>query len=1131
MGYVKSHSNYVIKKRHQDTNDGTIFERDITTIGGINRFSKGQLPIYNSGNFIITARETNKTSKDYSNDNWFKNGGEDIVWTYQDAAQQSQQKEDSLSIVLKRDYYSLRDFAYFGSCSELIRASITDIINRFPGELYAIELDNKGVNVFKSSASADTDYYKYEDCEFLVDNPFDLNLHTQYINKDDIENSLRYFCNKGYEEYEFIDATGGTSCITNIKVELIEKKYCPYFAKTTITVGSCGNPQNNVEYKIVALVVDGGKVIYLTNKTGWHIRPKHQHYIEFINSLDAFQKQLLNQTSKPKYTVCFEIIKENSFGYYKELENFTFPTTFGGYNLSVNDSAYSSYIESLIDVADFYDETFCDNLYRNLTHESIKNLDWSFRKEINDELAENYDFGGARVQKLIRLIGREFDELKFYIDGLSCSNTLTYDESNNMPDYFLTDALNNDGWDVTNIFPYKSIDSDKTYVVRELDNEITPYKPGGTSINICYPKGYFISGCSKIPIINEKDNKQYHLNENGNVVNKIQQYITDKAYTLDEINNMFFKFLRLNSRNIFRHKGTIEGIEMILGMFGLTSKRWAENTVSTRFNECESSGSTIPYDYEIKEYVAVSNFIEDSGTRLNNDVTDGRRITIDDFNASKTIVYDTDDFRNGRYNPYQGLPIKQYEETDVDSEGEESGEGKKVETENGEKRKIIVPYFNKDGIIDGNPYYQMNGGWMWKSHQITTQDDVYENGYTETIKTIPSVSNIKELIELPYNRIQNKIIYYVNNINGSYVIINGYVYELKVEYIINSSDDTETEEYEYIEAEVFNNSISVGGMFFYDIISVSSPYGSYEETTETQSSEETTETPTSRVPMETFSLNDFDNGEHVRIYVMDVTNKKTNETTQTISILNNSDDSDFIDWDVTFYRNGSLNGEDDSASYKTNYFILSDVDYKHYIVSGVDGDVFGWKQLKKYDVEYKQLSVLENYFNGNNPHCGDNKYDSGEEYFTYFEQLFKYAIEEKAFDERCFRNEGWSLNDIIERVKDYGFHIQHKVEHDKISYIGKISPLSGEPEMTVIDNLDITKLDEDHKDYDYIYNEQIMNVKYVDLIFYYDGEELPKEYIKYMDDVVMKYVGQMIPPNTILTIKYEKYEDNKKARN
>lgn len=1076
MGYIKSHSNYVIKKRHQDTNDGTIFERDITTIGGINRFSKGQLPIYNSGNFIITARETNKTSKDYSNDNWFKNGGENAVWTYQDAAQQSQQKEDSLSIVLKRDYYSLRDFAYFGSCSELIRASITDIINRFPGELYAIKLDEEGVNVFPSSASTDDEYYQYGDCKYLVDNPFDLNLHTQYINKDDIEDSLRYFCNEGYKEYDFINADGKTSGITDFQLKVIEDN-CPYIAEITITVGNLINsvesrisdateieiPNGTIhiknKYKIVALVVDGGKVIYLTNEIGWHIRPKHEHYIEFINSLDAFQKQLLNQTSKPKYTVCFEIIKENSFGYYKELENFTFPTTFGDYNLAVNDSAYSSYIESLIDVADFYDETFCDNLYRNLTHESIKNLDWSFRKEINDELAENYDFGGARVQKLIRLIGREFDELKFYIDGLSCSNTLTYDESNNMPDYFLTDTLNNDGWDVTNIFPYKSTESGKTYVVRELDNEITPYKPLFDSdenpINICYPKGYFVD-CSGNT--SAENNKQYHINENGKVVNKIQQYITDKTYTLDEINNMFFKFLRLNSRNIFRHKGTIEGIEMILGMFGLTSKRWAENTVSTRFNECESSGSTIPYDYEIKEYVALSDFIVDSG------ITEDNGITIDGFNASKTIVYDTDDFRNGIYNPYQGLPIKQYMD----------------ENEN----IILVPYFNKDGIIDGNPYYQMNGGWMWKSHQITTQDELYESGYTETIKTIPSVANIKELIELPYDRIQNKIIYYVNNINGSYVIINGYVYELKVEYIEPNIKA------EYIEAEVFNNSISVGGMFFYDIISVSSPYVSSEE-------------------MEKLSLNDFDNGEQVRIYVIN----------GTISILNNSDDDEFVDWDVTFYRNGSLNG--DSVDGKTNYFILSDVDYKHYIVSGgTDNVFFGWKQLKLEDAEYKQLSVLENYFNGNNPHCGDNKYDSGEEYFKYFEQLFKYAIEEKAFDERCFRDKMWSLNDIIEKVTNYGFDIQHQVAHDKISYIGKISSSSsGKTSMTVNDNLD-----EDHKNDNYIYNEQIMNVKYVDLIFYYDGEELTKEYIKYMDDVVMKYVGQMIPPNTILTIKYEEHK-------
>ena len=98
------------------------------------------------------------------------------------------------------------------------------------------------------------------------------------------------------------------------------------------------------------------------------------------------------------------------------------------------------------------------------------------------------------------------------------------------------------------------------------------------------------------------------------------------------------------------------------------------------------------------------------------------------------------------------------------------------------------------------------------------------------------------------------------------------------------------------------------------------------------------------------------------------------------------------------------------------------------------------------------------------------------------------------------------------------FNIKHKVAHDKISYIGQI--LNNEvKEITVNDNLD-----KGNQNDNYIYNEQIMNVKYVDLIFYYDGEELTKEYIKYMDDVVVKYVGQMIPPNTILTIKYEKHK-------
>ena len=51
--YVKSVSNYVIQEKHQTTNKGDIFERDITTISGRNFYNKNLRPVYNSGNFIM----------------------------------------------------------------------------------------------------------------------------------------------------------------------------------------------------------------------------------------------------------------------------------------------------------------------------------------------------------------------------------------------------------------------------------------------------------------------------------------------------------------------------------------------------------------------------------------------------------------------------------------------------------------------------------------------------------------------------------------------------------------------------------------------------------------------------------------------------------------------------------------------------------------------------------------------------------------------------------------------------------------------------------------------------------------------------------------------------------------------
>ena len=140
MAYIKSYSNYVLKSKHQVTNDGTIYERDYTTIGGLGNYTKNQTPIYQTGNFIMTVNNEKVNAKILSNEKWEENANGEI-WTYSNVENISSNTEfKDNKIVLKEDFHSLLDFAYFGSCTELVRTSITDALNKFPGELFATDI-------------------------------------------------------------------------------------------------------------------------------------------------------------------------------------------------------------------------------------------------------------------------------------------------------------------------------------------------------------------------------------------------------------------------------------------------------------------------------------------------------------------------------------------------------------------------------------------------------------------------------------------------------------------------------------------------------------------------------------------------------------------------------------------------------------------------------------------------------------------------------------------------------------------------------------------------------------------------------------------------------------------------------
>ena len=99
----------------------------------------------------------------------------------------------------------------------------------------------------------------------------------------------------------------------------------------------------------------------------------------------------------------------------------------------------------------------------------------------------------------------------------------------------------------------------------------------------------------------------------------------DKEYTLDDVNNEVLKRLILNSRYIWRRKGTIEGIESLLSIFGLKSNRMDKDD----------------YDYKVNEYaVKVSSKEDGWNDRYSMNLWDW-------YNTTKTVTYNTEDFRQG----------------------------------------------------------------------------------------------------------------------------------------------------------------------------------------------------------------------------------------------------------------------------------------------------------------------------------------------------------------------------------------------------------------------------------------------------------------------------------------------------
>ena len=1116
MALVKSHSNYVLKSRHQDVNDGTIYERDITTIGGVNQFAKGMTPIYRSNNFIITVRNDNSSTNVFNNTNWERNDT-GTVWTLENVSGLTSDSEDAndMKIVLKQDYYDFCDFAYYGSLSELFRASITDIIDRFPGELYCTS------NNIYYTVSEVIDKEVIEDRVILgnenlfnLDNPFGIDLHSKVTPKNNT-NPLKYFADDGYKNYLLItdDNPSGVT-IDSWSSEPTSNDYCKGNKICDIRI-------NN--YTIEAYVGDDGKIFYFGDESmkGLHIRPNEKYITEFYNKCDNFQKILMNRKTTPLYKATFSVLGESKYGLTKSFETFIFPTTYGDYNIIADEYGFSDYTSRLIKIGEFYDSNITDNIYRAMTHEAIKNFDWTYTREYTSGEEEEYVLGGHKIQKALRVIGREFDEIKAYIDNIKNICRASYDDRGNMPDYFLKDSLADEGWDIKLVYPYegKVNNEDCSFVITSQDKKVRPYSSDIIDENTDKMNkfGFFMykgdedDDTVKLAVPNKYSGTDYHFASAENsgstwyrctVRNRIRPYVDNKEYSYHEMSNLFLKRLKLNSRHIWRHKGTVDGVEMILGMFGLKSQRFCD----------ASDDKELKADYKITEYSWSTRPLEDTKNCLYD------MFNIDWINSTKNIIYDyrgvsnyTNTSAASDYIPYQGLPVE-YIEVEED------------------KRRLLYPSFNKDEKYDGDPYFQMKGGWQEKTYDDGNGNKCYFQFnddstkivsstttpiFKETLKTIKSVNFIGDLLATPSENVLDGAICYVVNVNNNLLIIDDTAYDI------------------YTEDYTDENGITVSRRY----VKMVKEGGYIKATSDKFFTDDMTVFDIDLKPHR-YDIYNSENGLIVRAYINDNPVKDgDNEYSNRKFLCISDNDGEFEISSVTILENG--NGY-------SNYFYLDNAQFSHMMATEyavVDSDdktiiQNGWRRLKYSDEEYRKISTLTNYFNGNNPHNGNLTYDNGYEYFKYFKTLFKYACEEELFDDRCHDN----VYDLVQMLQEdkYGFsslteeNYKNLDADTKIHYFGNYmerqeNGILSDDDYKKYEHInqmdcgkgDVTKLYKNIDGEDPVTN-QIINTKRIGIEFFIDdfGDDYKWSQIKYIDDIIMGYLTQMIPSTAILSINY-----------
>jgi hypothetical protein len=326
----------------------------------------------------------------------------------------------SNKLKLNLDITNLSNYAVYGSLKEKFRFAVNNIINKFPGGLF-LDTYVSGIsyfNILNYTYDIEKGISTFKVPVTVIDNPFYINT---YENISLTSNSINSLTTR-YLDYTLFynDINYGINGFTGFSTT---NSSFLYLSINGDPFSGNSSPQNISE-----------KVI---------IKPNDIEFNKFYDSLNDLERYFLNKNSTPKYTFKFKIPEVNEDDELVFIDYiFTIPLNSDGYNLDTESINYVDFLETLFGVGDLYDE-YKSNLI--------------IRKFIPKTLIDFDSTDSFKSESILKVYGKEIDEIKLFIDSLMSINTVTYDKINNIPDTLIKNLARTLGWKAQNIINNKDL--------------------------------------------------------------------------------------------------------------------------------------------------------------------------------------------------------------------------------------------------------------------------------------------------------------------------------------------------------------------------------------------------------------------------------------------------------------------------------------------------------------------------------------------------------------------------------------------------------------------------------------------------------------------------------------------------